>query len=401
MSGITPAGFELKRLQEILADMDAALRAELGEDLTLDGEDDVLGQIRSVFAGEVQLLWETVGDLYTAQDLLQAEEDALDRIGMSLKIPRLGDARATGQIVVSGTASTLVPFGTQFEDPDTSVVVESVDDATIGGGGTVTLAVRALEAGPVDSTIDGITEIVTPVTGLDAVDSSTVLTGGRLKESDDAYRLRLGVAVEGQGGTEGAMRAAILGVEGVETAFVVSNRGLTTDFRGTPGKATRIVIFPDLTSNAEAEDAIATAIFSTAGAGTQTYATGGTARTASVLDRQGQSQSVSWEYVEEIPLYVDLDFDVYADETALDQADLEALARQVVVNFINARAVGESVSTIDLIGAISQGVPGARSVNVLELDDVSPPVATGSYTIFFGQKATTQLANVSVSVTLV
>lgn len=401
MSGITPTGFETRRLQEILAAIDAELRASISEQLDLDDEESVLGQVRAVQAQEISLIWETLADLYRALDPANATGEQLDVIGRFRGVPRLGASVGTGTITASGTPGTVIPAGSRASNSTTGVVVETTADATIGGGGTVTIAVQSVPAGAVVSGVDGIDTIVTPVAGWDAVTGSTELTGSRDREGDTAYRARLAQSTEIVASVEGAIRAALLQVEQVETAIVLSNRTSSTDSNLTPPHSARVVIEPDLSGNTEAEAAIATALFETLPAGIRSYGIGLQAREATILDQQGYEQVLAWEYPTLVPIFVDVEITIIPAQTTLSVSDIEALTLEAVADYINGRPVGGDVLTPGLRCAIEEVLGEALwDIDSLLLDITPSPAGTSSIAIMFNEFAEIADADINVTVNL-
>lgn len=78
--GVTPQGFERKRLPEILADLEAANIATFGPGV-IQTPQSPLGQINGLHADLSSLLWELAEAVYQANDPDQAEGANLDRVG--------------------------------------------------------------------------------------------------------------------------------------------------------------------------------------------------------------------------------------------------------------------------------------------------------------------------------
>lgn len=89
--GVGPSGFELKRLPEILADLQAANIATFGPGV-VQTDQSPLGQLNGLHADLVASVWELAQSVYQANDPDQAEGVNLDRIA---KLRLL--ARATGE----------------------------------------------------------------------------------------------------------------------------------------------------------------------------------------------------------------------------------------------------------------------------------------------------------------
>lgn len=96
-----------------------------------------------------------------------------------------------GTVTATGTSSTAIPSGTKLTRLD-GVEYESTALATIGGGGTVAVSIRAVVAGEDGNFTSGTLTWASAITGLDseATFASTTTTGDD-EESADSVRIRL------------------------------------------------------------------------------------------------------------------------------------------------------------------------------------------------------------------
>jgi uncharacterized phage protein gp47/JayE len=298
----------------------------------------------------------------------QAIGDQLDQIARINGLVRLGPERATGTITVAATNGTVIPIGSRALNPTTQVTVETTEQVTVGVSGVATIGVRAAVAGVVVSAVNSITQIVTPVAGWSSITASSALTGGRAREDDADLRTRIAQSSNVTASVDGALRAALLAVEGVDTALVISNRALTADGIGTPGKSVRIVISPDLSSNTPAEEAIASSLFSTQPAGIQMIGLGANSRTATVVDQQGFTQTVSWEYPTVVPVAYDATLLVDLSVGPLTSGEAEELAREALQLYTDGLAPGADVAGADVVSVLRDAVPGLVNVSGLEIN---------------------------------
>jgi hypothetical protein len=381
----------LRRLEDILIAVRADLTARLGANLNT-GADSVIGQAVAGVCAEVALVWEGLNAAYLANSPDLATGDALSNIARLNGLTRNGALRATGTITISGTPATTIPIGSRAINATTSVQVETTEQITIGGGGTAVIAVRAIEAGVVVSAINGITTITTPVAGWSAITSSTALLGGRDQEDDADLRARIAQSSNVTASVDGAIRTALLAIGEVTSAFVISNRTLVTDALGTPGKSVRIVIAPNLSTQADTEALIATALFTTQPAGIQTVGLGASARTATVIDQQGFVQDVSWEYPTVVPIEYVTTMVVDLSAGPLTSAGAQALALEALASYTAALGVGADVTPVDVSCALRDAVPGLLALTALTLNG-----AAGVVVINFNEFAS---YNVSSAVTI-
>lgn len=105
---------------------------------------------------------------------------------------RIPAAKSTGNITATGTATTVIASGTQWQD-STGATFESTASATIGGGGSIAVPVRATVAGDHGNLVaTTVLRLTGTIAGVDAeaVVASGGLTGGADEESLDALKDR-------------------------------------------------------------------------------------------------------------------------------------------------------------------------------------------------------------------
>ena len=386
MAGVDSTGFTIKTLQEVLADLDASLRTELGENLRLDA-DSVLGQIRGAIGTEISLVWEALGEVAAALDPDQAVGVYLDALAaLSGITPRQQATRSTGTITVNGTSGTVIPAGSRVRDAASTVTVETTASATIAGATSV--PVQALTTGPIEAAAASLTVIVTPVAGWSSSTNAAALTPGQNIESDLQLRARREASLQASGtGTDGGIRAALLEI--VEQAVVLSNRTTSTAADGTPAHAVRAILYPDPNS-ATVEAAIATAYFGQLPAGIQAW---GTSVTATVTDSQGVDHTIEWDYATEVDVYIDVTVTL-APGSDVVAADIQA----AIVAYVNALEVGDDVRVLRVYQAIQAVSDEVLSASSLAIDIVDPPVATSDLAIDIDEIARTATANIGVTI---
>jgi hypothetical protein len=375
MAGLTSDGrVTILRLADVLEQIDDELRDSLGADIRLDG-DSVLGQVRAAPAIQASLLWEAFGQLGTALDPDQATGELLDGIvALSGVRPRLEPVPSTGQVTLTGTPNALLPAGVRLRGATSGVIVETVAPVTLQGG-SATVGVRALEAGPLVVPAADLTQIVTPYAGLTSATNAAALVPGRDRESDLALRARREASLQGTGGgTDGGIRAALLELAEVAQAVVISNRTLTTLPSGQTGKSVRCILWPD-TADPAVEGRIARVLAGPDGvrAGIEAY---GTDVTATVTLDTGQSYAVRWDYASAVPIYVDATLTL----GPLAPAGVQAQVQAAIEDYLSAPLIGEDVRVLKLLSIVQAVSPEILSVTLL-LDTVTPPVGTTDITI--------------------
>lgn len=387
MAGVTPQGFDAKSLNDVLSELDDALRVSLGESIRLDARS-VLGQIRGAVGVQLSDVWEALAEISAAWDPDQAVGVYLDAIvALSGVAARLDATPSTGTITISGTSSTVIPIGAQAKDADTGVIVETLEEAIIPISGSIDVSVQTVETGPLEAAAGAITTIVTPFAGWAGVTNAAALTPGRNIESDLELRARREASLQGTGtGTDGGLRAQLL--ELVEQAVVLSNRSNAVAADGTPPHAVRTVIYPD-PGSATVEEAIARIIFEQLPTGIESY---GTSTTATVIDTQGVNTTVAWDYATEVNIFMDVVLTlVPGGEVAT--ADVQT----ALINYINGLTMGDDVCVLQLLTVI-QGVSSDIKSVMFTLDVVGPPLAMTDIVIDIDEIPRTDAAKITVAI---
>lgn len=123
-----------------------------------------------------------------------ADRPYLERQGRELGIAPTSAAPAGGAVVFAGTAGTPIAAGVGVQTTDSSVAYTTQASGTIGGGGTVSIAVLATTPGVVGNQPAGATLnlsiALAGVNGTATVDTGG-LTGGLDVEGTPAYRARV------------------------------------------------------------------------------------------------------------------------------------------------------------------------------------------------------------------
>jgi hypothetical protein len=212
------------------------------------------------------------------------------------------------------------------------------------------------------------------VAGMNPAD--TVL--GTNVESDSDFRLRRTELLGATGtATVEAIRAAVLGVENVQSAFVFENVSLVTDGDGIPGKAFEVVLFDD---NIAVDADIAETIFLSKAAGILAHGTEGP---FIVQDSQGFTHSIDFTRSTENDIIVAITVSVdanYAGDDALKSAivtkgDQQSIGQDVVYEEIKSSAFDvngvRDITAFTLDGGTSNIIIGKREIATFDTADVT------------------------------
>lgn len=180
MPGLSPLGFEVKRLQEIREDLLAALRAEFGADI-LTGSDSAFGRLAGIFAERYAELWELAQDDYSAKYPASADGVGLDNVLDLNGLRRLEADFSRAWQVLIGDPGTLIPAGSRVSHATTGARFATETDETLDLSEPnlrVELEIDGEPHGVGETftvTVDGVTEVFTTVGGETDLDVAQAL----------------------------------------------------------------------------------------------------------------------------------------------------------------------------------------------------------------------------------
>lgn len=384
---LTAAGLTTPRLADLRDSVRAALRTSLGAGVQL-GQTRVMGRIVDTLTPAIAELAGLVQALYDAFDPDAAEDTLLDNLCALVGVSRI-DARAT-TATLTGTASGAgtILAGSRFRVPN-GPVFEAVEEVAFTAG-SFDFDVIAQEVGPQEAPAGSITALVDVVSGLASVTNAADAIPGRDVEKNEALRVRREASLRIVGsGTDQAMRARLLEVEGVDAAVVISNRNLTDDSNGIPGKSFRAVVWPAPVD----DEPIWQAVWDSMPAGIK--ADGTEAGTA--IDSQGNAQPVAYSVAAPVEIHVEVVVEVDATVWPVDGADQAAAAVEAAFGGLS---IGDDVRIYRLTAAVAAAaIPGIESLIVRAKAGSAPgPSDTANIAISITQIATIDPLNIDVTV---
>ena len=155
MSGLTPEGFQAKRLPDVKADLEARLVEAFGDpDLR---EESVYGQLVGIQSELAALLWALAEEVYASQYPDTAAGVSLDHVASLTGVVRIPATPTQVDAVAYGQPNTLLPSGREAENPRTSDVYRSFADVTISNEAAVqaVVVVDTVEDDDYTITVDG------------------------------------------------------------------------------------------------------------------------------------------------------------------------------------------------------------------------------------------------------
>lgn len=161
--------------------------------------------------------------VYTSKQLLPdtAGIEGVRRWGSIFDVAENDPSFSTGNVDFTGTGTTLLPEGTEFQDADGNIFLVDSDVNLVGGA--ITTSVTAKVSGNYNLESGQPLTIVTPVAGIDsdATVAGDGLTGGAGAETADSYRSRILDRLRDppSGGGPGDYRQVMLAQSGVTRAW--------------------------------------------------------------------------------------------------------------------------------------------------------------------------------------
>lgn len=128
--GLTPTGFVPKTLTVVRADLDAAMRAALGQSLIL-GDRTTLGIINGIMAERYAEVWALAQAVYNSQDPNAAVGLALDNLSALTGTLRPVPQYSIVTLTFTGTPGSIAPINTIVATASTSVPFQSTENVTL------------------------------------------------------------------------------------------------------------------------------------------------------------------------------------------------------------------------------------------------------------------------------
>lgn len=348
--GLTPEGFNTKRLADIKSEIEASLRSSLGASINLLPSS-VLGQIVGILSEREASVWELLEAVYNSEFPLTAEGVNLDQVASITGITRQPGIKSSVAVLFEGDPTTLILAGSIFSvvgNPTARFVLLS--DTTLDGAGEAEAILEAETEGPVSAPSGTLTVIENPVTGLDSVTNPLDAELGRNIESDSELKARRNTSLQRAGaGTLGALVSRLGDLDNVVAVIGFENITFLT-LEGRPPKSFELVV------QGGDDVEIAESIWENKPAGIEPF--GSTSQ--AIVDSQGFPQTVKFSRPTAVPIYLEVDLTTGDDFPAdgLDQVEAALLA------FGNGLGIGKDVVVFPALVCAIGTVAGILDVAV-------------------------------------
>lgn len=237
-------GLTVKTASEITSDIATDLRAAYGDDINLD-QNSPDGQLVGIITQLAIDLRELLVGINNGFDPDQALGDLLDQRVTINNIERKGGTYTVQPVSITVDRTVTLQgldadydltTGTGYTVQDNAGTQFILADTTTLTAGTHSLNFRAKSLGAVDVTVGTITNPVTVVLGVTAVNNpSAALQIGENQETDAQLRVRRESSIANNSiGYIDGLRGSLLDITGVSEAKVFLNNSNSTDSDGTP-----------------------------------------------------------------------------------------------------------------------------------------------------------------------
>lgn len=358
--GVTPDGFKIKRLEDILAEKRQKYKDKLGENFDVS-DSTFAGHQISISAEREAKIWEMAQATYYSQYRATSQGASLDNV-----VALTGNSRdgSSNSKVASGVARgqnlTPVPVGTIISVQGNSLskfitmspgLIDIVDGATFKSG---YITLQAIEDGPIQANAGTLNVIETPVVGMDSFTNELDAEIGKEIEEDPELKKRVDQQLQVAGSaTIEAINSELNGKEYIEKAIVFQNKYSIPDLDGRPPHSLDIVVLGG------DEEQVADDIFKVIGGGIETIGD----ITKNVIDSQGFAQEIKFSRPEEIDIWVEIDLTI---DPSLFPSDGANQVAALVLAYGNLQTVGQKIIIFGTngLGGCFDSVPGINDFEI-------------------------------------
>src|SRR5690625_2769756 len=373
---------------DIRNDIEKEWKRLFGENSRTDDKS-INGKLISLIAYALSPLWMLAEKVYNSGFVHKADGNTLDNIVQNRLMSRRQAEKAKGIIKIIGDESTIIEAGFIVAN---RVEYITTQDVEIGSSGEVLAPIEAVEGGSRGNTpANTITEIVTPLVGVDEVTNIEATSGGRDKETDAELRERYDRSFAfGGSATTASIEANLLGLAGVRDARVHENTTMN-ELDGMPPKSIAPFVF-----GGEDED-IARTIYELKSAGIQSYGT----TEITITDENDEEHTIGFTRNDVVDIYVHVELETNDDFPI----DGYKQVRTKVIEYIggqdedaveyNGLGLAQDVIYVKVIGAIQQ-IEGITDIPVLYIDTKTPAENIGNINITRDEVALTDCEKVTI-----
>lgn len=387
--GITDTGFNRKRLDQLLSELNAEMKAIFGENFNVEPESPD-GQVNGTISESNANLWEIAEAAYNAFNPSAATGVSLSNLVQLNSITRQEATSSTAVLTITGDEGAVIPAASLVTTDSGNVTFSTDDEVTIPVGLSIDVDATATIPGPFEAAIGTITEIDTPIVGWDSVTNAEAAVLGQYEETDPELRARRVQSISRAAvAIPDAIIAELEAVDGVTYTAILINETNSTDGNGIPAHSFLVTVEGGL------DDDIASAIFREKSIAIGT--TGDT--TIAVLDSQGIGHDISFSRPVLIDIYMQVTITTFDDFPQTGVADI----KQAIVDYANGVLIQDRIFSVGDDVVYSELFTPINTVDGVQVDSLyvntagSPgPGDTSTITIDFDERSLFTVANIEV-----
>jgi uncharacterized phage protein gp47/JayE len=387
--GITNEGFNRKRLDQLLLELNDEVKSIFGDNFNVSPESPD-GQVNGTVSESNANLWEIAEEAYNSFNPSAVTGVTQDNLYQLNGLLRLAATSSYAVVTIVGDQGTVVPLGSLISTSDTNVQFATESEVTIPIGGSTTVIASAIDTGDILALANTLTVIDTPITGWSSATNALDAIVGTEEESDVEFRARRdrSVARDAQAIVD-AIFAEVRSVSGVTQAVVLENDTDTgPDTNGLPAHSIHTIVVGGSDSD------IAEAIFVKKTLGATPFGT----TTVSVNDDQGIPHNISFSRPAQVPIYVEVNLTTFADYPS----DGDDQIKQAIVDYAEGNLVqgrgfflGDNVIHSEIYSPINT-IPG-HTVDSMFIKISSPADQTNDIPITISEASQFTIANITVN----
>lgn len=387
--GITDAGFNRKRADTILEEINADMKSVFGENLNVEPESPD-GQVNGILAESFANLWELAEYAYNAFNPSGATGATLANLVQLNSINKLEATFSTiADVTLGGTPGAVIPAGSLMSTSDTASQFATDEEVTLNGVGVGVVNATAVLPGPIAANTATLINIDTPVSGWTLCFNNNSAVEGTNQETDAELRARRerSVAIDAQSIAD-SISAAVGDVDGVIEHRLIENDTTETDTNGIPARSFQVIVVGGLDAD------IAQAIYSKKTIGIPSFGT----TSVEVTDSQGYPKTIRFTRATEVEIFVEVDLTTNSNYPF----DGDDQIKQAIVDYSNGDLVegrdfslGDDVIYSRMYTPINS-VPG-HEVDALRIGITPSPTGTVNIPIAIDEISKFVITNITVN----
>lgn len=387
--GITNEGFNRKRLDQLLLELNDEVKSIFGDNFNVSPESPD-GQVNGTISESNANLWEIAEEAYNSFNPSAVTKVTQDNLYQLNGLIRLPATSSLSLLTVVGTQGTIIPLGSLISTSDTNVQFSTDSEVTIPVGGSISVSASAVNTGDILALAGTLTVIDTPITGWDSVTNPTDAMVGTEEESDVEFRARRdrSVARDAQAIID-AIFAEVRSVSGVTQAVVLENdTNVGPDANGLPAHSVHVIVVGGT------DEDLGEAIFVKKTLGVTPFGT----TTVQVEDDQGIPHDISFSRPTQVPIYVEVNLTTFTGYPV----DGDDQIKQAIVDYAEGNLVagrgfflGDNVIHSEMYTPINT-IPG-HTVDSMFIKISSPADQTSDIPIAITETSQFVIANITVN----